>query len=104
MTPETARPVVVGRDEPGTALLAALADAGPDGVGVAELLTLTGMTRPMLYRHLRMHADAGRAVQVSRGYWRAAGPSDESRPPGTSRWPGRHPRRDGNRPPGRDGQ
>ena len=79
-----------GRDEPGTALLAALADAGPDGVPVAELLALTGMTRPTLYRHLRLHADAGRAVQVSRGYWRAAGPSGESRPsgrPGMPRWP-----------------
>jgi hypothetical protein len=105
--PETARPSVVGRDEPGTALLAALAGAGPDGVPVAELLALTGMTRPTLYRHLPVHADAGRAVQVSRGYWRAAGPSDNSRPPGrpgSARWPGRHPRRDGNRPPGRDGQ
>jgi hypothetical protein len=74
---------------------------------VAELLALTGMTRPTLYRHLRVHADAGRAVQVSRGYWRAAGPSGEGRPPGrpgSPRWPGRHPRRDGNRPPGRDGQ
>ena len=63
-----------GRNEPGTALLAALADAGPDGVPVAELLALSGITRPTLYRHLRMHADAGRAVQVSRGYWRATGP------------------------------
>ena len=100
-----------GHEKPGTALLAALADAGPDGVGVAELLALTGMTRPTLYRHLRMHTDAGRAVQVARGYWRAAGPSDgpsgDARPPGRPgppRWPGRHPRRDGNRPPGRDGQ
>lgn len=103
---------VRGPDRPGTALLAALADAGPDGVGVAELLALTGMTRPTLYRHLRMHADAGRAVQVSRGYWRAAGPSDgpsgDARPPGRPGppplRPGRHRRRDGNRPPGRDGQ
>jgi FtsK/SpoIIIE family len=102
---------VGGHEKPGSALLAALADAGPDGVGVAELLAVTGMTRPTLYRHLRMHADAGRAVQVSRGYWRAAGPSDgpsgDARPPGRPgppRRPGRHARRDGNRPPGRDGQ
>ena len=102
---------VRGHEKPGTALLAALADAGPDGVGVAELLALTGMTRPTLYRHLRMHADAGRAVQVSRGYWRATGPADgpsgDARPPGRPgppRRPGRHARRDGNRPPGRDGQ
>jgi S-DNA-T family DNA segregation ATPase FtsK/SpoIIIE len=100
-----------GRDEPGTALLTALANAGPDGVGVAELLALTGMTRPTLYRHLRAHADAGRVIQVSRGYWRAAGPADGpsggGRPPGRPRppgWPGRHPHRDGNRPSGRDGQ
>jgi S-DNA-T family DNA segregation ATPase FtsK/SpoIIIE len=96
---------------PGTALLAALAHAGPDGVPVAELLALTGMTRPTLYRHLRAHADAGRAVQVARGYWRAAlpsdGPSRDGRPAGRSgppKRPGRHPRRDGKRPPGRDGK
>ena len=96
-----------GRDEPGTALWTALTNAGPDGVGVAELLALTGMTRPTLYRHLRAHADAGRVVQVSRGYWRAARPEGDGRPPGQPRpprLPGRHPRRDGNRPPGRDGQ
>jgi hypothetical protein len=103
--------MVAGHEKPGTALLAALADAGPDGVGVAELLALTGMTRPTLYRHLRMHADAGRAVQVSRGYWRATGPSDgpsgDARPPGRPgppRRPGRHARRDGHWPPGRDEQ
>jgi DNA segregation ATPase FtsK/SpoIIIE, S-DNA-T family len=84
---------------PETALWAALADAGTDGVSVAELLELTGMTRPTLYRHLRAHADAGRVVQVARGCWCAAGSSD-----GPPRWPGRHPRRDGSRPPGRDGQ
>jgi hypothetical protein len=78
--PETARPVVVCRDESETALLAALADADPDGVPVVELLALTGMTRPTLCRHLRAHADAGRAVQVSRGYWRAAGPARHDGP------------------------
>ena len=34
------------------------------------------MTRPTLYRHLAAHADAGRAVQVSRGRWRAARAGD----------------------------
>ena len=80
------------------------ANAGPDGVGVAALLALTGMTRRRrYYRHLRAHADAGRAVQVSRGYWRAAGPSDgtsgDGQPPGrrpapvarTASPPGREP-------------
>jgi hypothetical protein len=34
---------------------------------VGELLRLTGMSRPTLYRRLAEHAKAGRAVQVSRG-------------------------------------
>jgi S-DNA-T family DNA segregation ATPase FtsK/SpoIIIE len=84
---------------PETVLLDALNDAGPGGVAVAELLALTGMPRPTLYRHLRVHAKAGRAVQVARGYWRAARPSDG--PPGHGRPPGR---RDPKRPPERDGQ
>ena len=60
---------------PETALWDALNDAGPDGVAVAELLAITGMTRPTLYRHLQQHASAGRAVQVARGYWRAGPPT-----------------------------
>jgi predicted DNA-binding transcriptional regulator AlpA len=31
----------------------------------------SGMSRPTLYRRLAEHAQAGRAVQVSRGRWRA---------------------------------
>jgi S-DNA-T family DNA segregation ATPase FtsK/SpoIIIE len=96
---------------PETALWGALADAGPSGVAVAELLAVTGMTRPTLYRHLRAHAKAGRAVQVGRGYWRAIGPPEGlpgvSRPtprPSSPKRPGTPPRRDGRRPPGRDGQ
>jgi S-DNA-T family DNA segregation ATPase FtsK/SpoIIIE len=65
---------------PETALWDALVDAGPGGVAVAKLLALTGMTRPTLYRHLRGHVQAGRAVQVQRGYWRAERPVDG--PPG----------------------
>lgn len=59
-------------DGPQTVLWAALTDAGPEGVSVAELLAVTGMSRPTLYRHLQAHAKAGRAVQVARGHWRAA--------------------------------
>ena len=58
---------------PQTVLWAALTDAGPEGVSVTELLAVTGMTRPTLYRHLQTHAKAGRAIQVARGHWRAAG-------------------------------
>ncbi|HEX3955627.1 MAG TPA: hypothetical protein VHZ03_03230, partial [Trebonia sp.] len=47
---------------------------------LAELMRASGMTRPTLYRHLAGHADAGRAVQVSRGRWRAARAGDGSEP------------------------
>ena len=50
----------------------ALCMAPDEGSDIAELLRITGMTRPTLYRHLSHHAKAGRAVQVSRGHWRAA--------------------------------
>jgi hypothetical protein len=36
--------------------------APEDGTEVGALITITGMSRPMLYRHLREHANAGRAV------------------------------------------
>src|SRR5271165_4420413 len=84
-------------DGPETALWVALAGAGPDGISVGELLAVTGMARPTLYRHLQAHVRAGRVVQVTRGYWRATGP-------GTPNRPGMPPRRDRRHPPGRDGQ
>lgn len=61
--------------EPATqedALWVALCDAPDEGADIAELMRASGMTRPTLYRHLAVHADAGRAVQVSRSRWRAA--------------------------------
>jgi DNA segregation ATPase FtsK/SpoIIIE, S-DNA-T family len=70
------------RDGPETALRAALRAAGPDGVPAGDLMAATGMTRPTLYRHLQALARAGRAVQVSRGTWRAAG-SPQGRADGT---------------------
>jgi hypothetical protein len=65
--------------EPATqedALWVALCDAPDEGADIAELMRASGMTRPTLYRHLSAHADAGRAVQVSRGRWRAARAGD----------------------------
>ena len=110
-TGEPSSPRGDGYPRPESVLWDVLNDAGPAGVAVAELLAITGMTRPTLYRHLQAHAAAGRAVQVARGYWRAArppeGPAGDGRPPprpGPPRRPGTHPRRDGKRPPGRDGQ
>ena len=54
------------------ALWSALSMAPEEGTEVGELIAVTGMSRPTLYRHLAQHAKAGRAVQVSRGRWRAA--------------------------------
>jgi S-DNA-T family DNA segregation ATPase FtsK/SpoIIIE len=53
------------------ALWSALCTAPDDGADIAELLRASGMSRPTLYRHLAQHAPAGRAIQVSRGRWRA---------------------------------
>jgi predicted DNA-binding transcriptional regulator AlpA len=57
-----------GADE---ALWFALCLAPDEGTDVGEPLSLTGMSRPTLYRRLAEHAKAGRVVQVSRGRWRA---------------------------------
>ena len=62
---------------PETALWDALVDAGPEGISVAELEAICGMGRSWIYRRLQAHATAGRAVQVRRGYWRAARRSGE---------------------------
>jgi len=112
--PQGAGGTAAGTDDRGgadVALWAALRRAGPEGVSVAELLTVTGMTRPTLYRRLRAHARAGRVVQTVRGSWRAPVPSDgaggDGRPPPAPRAPRRppgRPRRDRRRPPGRDGE
>jgi S-DNA-T family DNA segregation ATPase FtsK/SpoIIIE len=56
---------------PDDALWLALCLAPDEGTDVAELLRVTGMSRPTLYRRLADHAKAGRATQVSRGRWRA---------------------------------
>jgi DNA segregation ATPase FtsK/SpoIIIE, S-DNA-T family len=61
---------------PETALWDALVDAGPEGAPVAELEAACGMARRWVYYRLQEHAQAGRAVQVRRGYWRAARPAD----------------------------
>jgi hypothetical protein len=55
----------------------ALCTAPGEGADIAELMRLSGMTRPTQYRHLAVHIDAGRAVQVSRGRWRATTTQDE---------------------------
>jgi hypothetical protein len=61
---------------PEDALWLALCSAPDEGADIAELMRLSGMTRPTLYRHLAQLARAGRATQVSRGRWRAAATED----------------------------
>jgi S-DNA-T family DNA segregation ATPase FtsK/SpoIIIE len=64
------------RTRPETVLWDALVDAGPEGVSVGELGAACGMARRWVYYRLQEHAQAARAVQVRRGYWRAARPAD----------------------------
>jgi len=52
-------------------LWAALCAAPDEGIAVGDLMRITGMTRPTIYRHLREYVRAGRVMQVSRGLWRA---------------------------------
>jgi S-DNA-T family DNA segregation ATPase FtsK/SpoIIIE len=62
---------------PEGALWLALCTAPEEGADIAELMRLSGMTRPTLYRHLAAHAREGQAIQVSRGRWRATTTEDE---------------------------
>ena len=64
-------PAADERDAAENALWLALSMAPEEGCEIAELIRLTGMTRSTLYRRLREHARQGRAIQVSRGRWRA---------------------------------
>jgi DNA segregation ATPase FtsK/SpoIIIE, S-DNA-T family len=48
-----------------------LCDATDNGVTVAELVEVTGLSRATVYRRLRGHAKAGRAVNVGGGRWRS---------------------------------
>jgi DNA segregation ATPase FtsK/SpoIIIE-like protein len=59
------------RETTDSALWQALCAAPPEGWATSELMRITGWKRTKLYRHLREYAETGRAVQVSRGRWRA---------------------------------
>jgi S-DNA-T family DNA segregation ATPase FtsK/SpoIIIE len=60
------------------ALWQALCAAPAEGLEISELMRITGWKRTKLYRHLREHAGAGRAILVSRGRWRARTPEEWS--------------------------
>jgi S-DNA-T family DNA segregation ATPase FtsK/SpoIIIE len=53
-------------------LLAVLSTAPPEGIPVREIITATGMSRRWVFYRLQQMADAGLAVQMTRGYWRTA--------------------------------
>jgi hypothetical protein len=54
------------------ALWLALVMAPDEGCDIGELLRVTEMSRPTLYRYLGQLVKSGHAVQVGRGRWRAA--------------------------------
>jgi S-DNA-T family DNA segregation ATPase FtsK/SpoIIIE len=60
------------------ALWEALCSAPAEGWATSELMRITGWKRTKLYRHLREYAEAGRAIQVSRGRWRAQATEEPS--------------------------
>jgi S-DNA-T family DNA segregation ATPase FtsK/SpoIIIE len=65
-------------DTPDALLWQALQNAPAEGASVADLMTITGMGRSWVYYRLSEHAAAGRAVQVTRGCWRASRGSDDN--------------------------
>jgi len=59
-------------DEPEQILWAVLSAAPSEGIPVREIITATGMSRRWVFYRLQQLAADGLAVQVARGYWRAA--------------------------------
>jgi FtsK/SpoIIIE family len=53
-------------------LWAMLSAASPEGVPVREIITATGMSRRWVFYRLQQMAATGLAIQMTRGYWRAA--------------------------------
>jgi hypothetical protein len=59
-------------------LWSALCLAPDEGIPVADLVAATGMSQRWVHYKLRAMANAGRAVQVRRGVWRAARPEGDA--------------------------
>ena len=72
--PDVNRPATMA----GQALWMTLRTAPPEGITVNDLISVTGMTRSTIYRHLRELARTGDVVQVSRGRWRARSTEEPS--------------------------
>jgi len=67
-------PADSGTISPEGALWAALCAAPEEGADIGDLMRASGMGRSTLYRYLAQLAQAGRAVQVGWGRWRAITP------------------------------
>lgn len=105
--PDSPRSAPETPQDPETALWTALREAGPQGATVGRLMAACGMGRSWVYARLRQHADAGRAVQLARGKWRAANAGHHQRgttSPGTTQRARRSRDRSQQRPPNRDGK
>jgi len=70
-SPDAGQPAPAESTTGEKALRIALCMAPEEGAEIGDLMRVTGMTRPTIYRHLREHVKAGSVVQVSRGRWRA---------------------------------
>lgn len=64
-------------DGPDALLWAALCLAPDEGIPIADLVTATGMSQRWVHYKLRALANAGRAIQIRRGIWRAARPGSD---------------------------
>ena len=63
---------------PGALLWAALCLAPEQGIPVADLVAATGMSQRWVHYQLRALSNAGRAVQIRRGIWRAVSPGGDA--------------------------
>jgi S-DNA-T family DNA segregation ATPase FtsK/SpoIIIE len=76
VAPVTLPRVELAPTDSAAVLWAALQMAPVTGTSVPDLMAATGMRRTWVYARLQEHAENGRAVQVSRGRWRATVRSD----------------------------
>jgi len=60
------------QDDPERILRTLLSASPPEGIPVREIITATGMSRRWVFYRLQQMAAEGLAVQVARGFWRAA--------------------------------
>jgi hypothetical protein len=63
---------------PDALLWASLCAAPEEGVFIADLVTVTGMSQRWVHDRLRALASDGRAFRTRRGFWRATRPEDDA--------------------------